>query len=75
MKVTISKHWHNPEIHHNVNLDGIEMTITLEHFIEAVAAEIGPVTWVFRDATFRAKYDNAVKTVISKIKEESAKVV
>lgn len=75
MKVTISKHWNNPKISTVVNFEGIEMAMELDDFCQALADEIGPITWVFRDATFRSKFETAKQKVLSKVKEESAKVV
>ena len=75
MKLTISRHWNNPQIQTKVDLEGIEMSIELADFCEALTTELGPVTWVFRDATFKAKFDAAVQMVLTKIKEESSKVV
>lgn len=74
-KITITRKWNNPEIHHKVDIDGINLSVSLESFIEALCLEIGPVAWVFTEKAFRAKFDEAVSRVIAGIKEESAKVV
>ncbi len=73
--ITISRKWNNPQIDITVNPEGIELSCSIPDFAEALATEIGPVTWVFRDATFRARFDAAVAKVISGIKEESVKAV
>lgn len=73
--LTISRLWNNPQIQTTVNIEGIELTISLDDFIEAIIQEIGPVTWTFKDATFRAKVSQAVNRVVQGIKEESAKVI
>jgi hypothetical protein len=64
-----------PQIETTVSNEAISLTCNLEDFIEAVAQELGPVTWVFTDRAFRVKLDAAVERVLQGIKDESAKVV
>jgi hypothetical protein len=73
--VTISRKWHRPEITTTIDVEGIVVTIPLFDFCEALQTEIGSVTWVFKDKTFRARFDDAVQQVLSGVKEETAKVV
>jgi hypothetical protein len=73
--VTISRHWDNPKIMTTLSTEGISLQTDLVDFIEALAQEIGPITWVFTDKKFREKLNQAVITVTEKIKEESIKAI
>lgn len=73
--VTISRKWNNPQITTVIDREGISVIIPLMDFAEALAREIGPVTWIFMDATFRAKFDAAVEAVLEGMKAETVKVV
>lgn len=73
--LTISRKWHMPQIETSVSNESISLKCDLDDFIEAVAQELGPVTWVFSDKAFRLKLDAAVERVLQGIKDESSKVV
>ena len=73
--LTISRKWHNPQIRTTVGLDGIAIEIELADFIEALHKEIGTVSWVFQDKTFKLRFDAAVERVLKGIKEETIKVI
>jgi hypothetical protein len=80
--ISISRKWHNPKIEMELWMfqeapdnTFIRLNIELEDFIKAIQEEIGSVTWVFTKDGFKGKFDNAVKNVISGIKEESTKIV
>lgn len=73
--LTISRKWHSPQIETTITQDSISLAIDIDDFLEAVSQEIGTVTWVFTEKSFRAKFDDAVSKVLAGIKEESAKVV
>jgi hypothetical protein len=75
MAITISRYWNNPKIMTVLWADGISLTCELEDFLLALQKELGSVRWIFRDKTFRAKFEDAVKVVIQRLKQESAKVV
>lgn len=72
-KVTISRYWNNPKISTIVTTEGISLTIELEDFITALKEEIGSVSTTFTKKSFSQQLDNAVITVLEKIKEESIK--
>lgn len=74
-KVTISRYWNRPEINITVNDELISLNMKMDDFIKALKEEIGSVTWTFRDKTFNEAMDNAVQSVIKKVKEESVKVM
>lgn len=74
-KITISRKWNNPKIEAKVYDAGISLSMGLDDFLIAVKQEVGSVTWVFKKATFEKQLDEAVKRVVSGIKQESAKVV
>jgi len=73
--LTISRHWHRPEITTTVSVEGISMNIDLDDFITALKEEIGSITMVFTQKKFELKVDNAVEAALQKIKEESIKAV
>ena len=73
--VTISRHWNKPFIKVVVTDEDISLTITMDDFIDAVKKEIGSVRYVVKDETFEHRLNEAVKTVLEKVKEESIKVV
>lgn len=73
--VTISRYWNHPFIKVVVTNDDISLTMTLDDLMEAVKQEIGSVRWVVKDETFQYRFEQAVKRVIEKVKEESIKAV
>ncbi len=74
--VTISKKWHQPTIYTNLTRDdGIELSLPVADFVEAVRREIGSVTFTMTEAQFKAKIEAARDIVIEGIKEESVKCV
>lgn len=73
--VTVSRKWNNPQIYINVTSEEIELSMSLDDFIVALADEIGSVALTVRDATFRKKLNEAATRVVSGIKDESRKAV
>lgn len=73
--LTVSRYWHNPQILHVIWKDGISLTMSLEDFKVALKKELGSVRWIFRAKTFESLIDKAFESIVSSIKEESAKVV
>ena len=73
--ITISRQWHMPNITTHVTREGISLDISVADFAEAMLQEIGPVTWVFTDKTFRLRFEAAVERVLQSEKDESAKVI
>jgi len=74
--VTISSKWSQPTVYTLVDDEGISLSVPVEDFVEALVREIGPVTWVIRDATFQEKVAQALGRVIEGIKRgESPKVM
>jgi hypothetical protein len=73
--VTISRHWNNPKIETTISKAGIVLKCELGDFVSALKAEMGSVTWVFTKQEFEKRLDKAIETVLSGIKEESAKVI
>ena len=76
-RITISKYWNNPRIAVNliVTDKSISVQVSLNSFIRALKQEIGSVTLIVKQNSFEQKVDAAVREVIRKIKEESAKVM
>jgi hypothetical protein len=73
--VTISRYWSNPQIQTTVTEESIKLNISLDDFIAAIKQDIESVTWTFKQATFEKQLDEAVSSVLEKIKEESIKAV
>ena len=69
-KVTVSRLWERPEIHTRVSLQGIQLELPLEDFLEALSQELSWLTWVTR-----AQLAEAAEKVVEGVKQESAKVV
>jgi hypothetical protein len=73
--VTISRYWDNPKINTTIEDNFIALRISLNSFTKALKSEIGSVAMVFKKDTFDKRFDQAVLRVLSKVKEESTKVV
>lgn len=73
-KVIIMRKWNNPEIKMYVDLEQINLSISLEDFKNALKQQIGSVTFVFRKKTFDELLDKAFEEVIRSIKAESSKL-
>lgn len=70
--VTISRHWHEPKIHTFITGDGIAMAVALEDYVLALEEELNKLLPApIPELTMR----QASRTVLAKVKEESAKVV
>jgi hypothetical protein len=73
--VTISRHWHNPEIQSTVSLKGITLSMSLEDYLEGLTRELlAAGRWV-TEAQLRSRVAQATLELARKFKEESAKVV
>lgn len=75
MRVAISKIGPGYPVTAQVVDRQLSIEMELADFMAAVAAEIGPVTWVFRDATFRKRFDDAVAKVRNDLQKSSVMVV
>lgn len=73
--VTVSRRWNNPQIKTEVTHEGIALAMSLDDFIDALAAEIGSIALTVRDTTFKRKMREAASRVVSGVKDESAKIV
>jgi hypothetical protein len=73
--ITISRHWDHPKIQTSVSNKDINLEMELDDFVTALKREIGSVTWIFRDKTFSEQIEKAKEIVLSKVKEETIKVV
>lgn len=75
--VTVSRHWNNPQITSVVDCCGIRLSISLDDYIEALVNEMASKNrWIrLNEASFRQQLLAAGRTVETKFKEESAKVV
>jgi hypothetical protein len=73
--VTISRHWSRPEITTRIDNEHISLQIDLADFIKALKQEIGSVTFVFTQKEFESRLDKSIENILSKVKEESVKVI
>jgi hypothetical protein len=73
-KVLISRYWNNPKINTKITNEGIFLEIELDDFVLALKKEIGSVTTTFTQKSFDKKVDEAVETVLKKIKESTCSV-
>ena len=73
--VTVSRKWNNPQIYIDITNEGIELSMSLDDFVVALADEVGSIALTVRDATFRKKLADAAERVVSGIKDESRKAV
>jgi acetylglutamate kinase len=73
-KVVISKHWHQPEIAFGFDADGVRLTIPVEDFAKALAAELGAEPMTFKQRMHGASSDDllrAVRQAVEKLKQAS----
>lgn len=73
--VTISRLWNNPHITTTINIEGIELEISLEDYLTALIKEIGSITFVVSNDKFSNKVRVASNKVLEGMKLESSKVV
>ena len=73
--VTISRYWNNPEISTSIDSDQITLSISMEDFTKALKSEIGSVATTFTQKSFEKKLDEAINSVLEKVKEESIKIM
>jgi hypothetical protein len=73
--LTISRKWHNPQIHTTISQDGISLSIDIEDFEKALLNELGSVATVITRKQLKNRMQAAIKSVLEGIKEESAKVI
>lgn len=73
--ITISRYWNNPKITTTISQEGIAIQQDLNDFIAAIKQEVGSVAFVFTKNEFDKKFDNAVEKILSRVKEETIKVM
>jgi len=74
-KVIISRHWDNPAITVSVKHEKIEVAISLNDFVSALAAEFGSPAMVFTNATFRKRLFDCVDAALIKVKQATNSVM
>jgi len=73
--VTVSRHWHEPQIHTVVSGEGIAMALLLDDYLKALTVELyAQGRWWSQDQ-LELKVQQAARKVLDRVKEESAKVV
>ena len=86
--VSITRHWHSPEIQTRIesrakgHLPGmpgdsgfIEISMDLDDYLEALAAEVGNPTMLLTIDQLKKKIKFCNKTILEKMKAESTKVI
>lgn len=67
--------WNNPQIITTVSNESISLEADLNDFITALKQEIGSIKFVFTQKEFEKRLDDAVETILAKVKEETIKVM
>ena len=73
-KVVISKHWHQPEITFGFDADGVRLSVPIEDFARALAAELGATPLTFQQRMHGMTGDDllrALRVAVEKLKEAS----
>lgn len=73
--VVISREWHNPNIRMVVNPKGINISMSVDDFIMALAEEVGSPTMILTRVAFLKKLQASSFTVLDGMKRESKKVM
>lgn len=73
--LTVSRHWNNPEIQIHLDVNGISLKMSLEDLKEALIIELSPVSTLVTKKGLRERLNKAFNSIVSGIKEESAKVI
>ena len=73
--VTVSRKWNNPRITTTISSTGISLEMDMDDFKEALKRELGSIAMVFTKGQLSQRIDDAVRSIIEGIKEESIKVV
>lgn len=72
MAVVVSRQWHNPKISIDVNVAGIAIAMTLDDFLQALAAEYGSPASTLTRAQHLARLHAAAAVVTDSMKRESS---
>ena len=62
-----SRQWHRPKTTVEVTGEGLSDSISLEDFMKAIKAEMGPIMLTFKQETFEKQLDKAVAEVLKKL--------
>lgn len=73
--VVVSREWHNPNIRMVVNPRGINISMSVDDFILALAEEVGSPTMILTRATLLKKIQAASVSILDEMKHESKKVM
>lgn len=73
--VTVSRKWNNPQIEITVNNLEINLSISMDDFVQALLEEFGNPALVVTKGQFSSRLRQSVERVITGVKEESIKGV
>lgn len=73
--LTISRHWHSPQIHTVISEEGIALALLLADYEKALTDEMYQLGRWFTREQLEQKIRVASLNVIKKVKEESTKAV
>jgi hypothetical protein len=73
--LTISRHWHAPEIYSQVSGEGIAIALAWDDVVKALIEELYAQGRWMSKTQLEQKVQQAAKNVLDKVKEESHKVV
>lgn len=74
-KVVIGRKWNNPNIYTYIDVNKIELDISLKDFIHALAEEIGNPALCMTKAQLEKRMQTALDKVLSEVKKVSTEVV
>ncbi len=74
-KVVIGRKWNRPEIYTHLSTEKIELAVSLEDFVLALAAEIKRPAFIMSRSRLHTELLAAIPRVLSEVKKISAEVV
>ena len=73
--VVTGRKWNNPKIYAEILHDGIEMKMSFEDFLTALAAEVGSPTFLMTRAGLELRIKEASGRVLKEMRDASAAVI
>ena len=74
-KVVVGRKWNNPEVYTQLCDEKIELAISIENFVLALAAEIKSPAFILTKAGLAHELSAAIPKVLSEVKKSSVEVV
>ncbi len=74
-KLVIGRKWNNPEIYTHIDVNKIELGISMENLVHALAQEVDKPALIMTKAQLEKRLQIAMTKVLSEIKRCSTEVV